>query len=104
MNNAAKILAGALIGSSLTFGGATVFGADTNADLVADKEAILKQYVQAQVRLNEVPTLDLSTASTEEMSKAFGDLATEQDAFTNENLFIALHDKAVAAGTACTDK
>ncbi len=101
--NKASHIAALVLGAGLSFGGAELI---QNADVVdanADKQAILKQYVEAQVRLGEVPTLDLSTASADEMSQAFSDLATEKGAFDPKqpDLFVALHQKAVEQGTAC---
>ncbi len=90
MNNTLKVLAGTLIGSTLTFGGSKVFGGETDtAAIQSQKDALAKQYVYAQVRLNEIPTLDLS------------DLANEKGALAKDNLFDGLHDKAVQDGVAC---
>lgn len=67
--------------------------------------AILKQYVEAQVRLGEEPALDLSVVSVEQLSAAYADLANEKDVAIplgeESKLFVALHDKAVEEGLAC---
>ncbi len=102
MNNTLKVLAGTLIGSTLTFGGSKVFGGETDtAAIQSQKDALAKQYVYAQVRLNEIPTLDLSIISVDEMTKAYSDLANEKGALAKDNLFDGLHDKAVQDGVAC---
>lgn len=101
MNEFSKYAAGILAGSALTFGAGELTQDAQVADASADKQAILKMYVDSEIRLGEIPTLDLSVASADEMSRAYGDLAIEQDAFTKDNLFESLHDKAVLDGTAC---
>lgn len=102
MNDYVKIFAGAVAGGVLTLGGAHTFGGVDVAQPVSEqKNTILKQYVQAQARLGEVPTLDLSIVSNEEMSQAIADIANEQQIVTKDNIFEALHEKAVAEGTAC---
>ncbi len=101
MNKKLSHIAALLVGGGLMLGGTELTQDAQVVDANADKQAILKYYVDAQVRLNETPTLDLSVASAEEMSEAYRQLATEKDAFIKENLFESLHDKAVEDGVAC---
>ncbi len=96
-----KVISAALVGGILTFGAGEIMEDPKIVDATADKQAILRYYIDAQVRLNEIPTLDLSIISADEMSQASIDLATEKDVLTKENLFEALHDKAVEEGVAC---
>lgn len=65
------------------------------------KHEVLKQYVWAQARIGEVPTLDLTYVSTEEYTAAFAELATEKDAFKQDDLFKGLEDKASDEGLKC---
>lgn len=100
MNNTLKISSATILGATLSFGATTALTPST-AILEQQKAEITKSYVYAQVRLNEIPTLDLSVVSVAEMTKAYADLATEKNALTKANLFEGLHDKAVLEGTAC---
>ncbi|MEX5523457.1 hypothetical protein, partial [Bacillus cereus] len=61
-------------------------------DAKHDKEAVLKQYIFAQARLNEEPVLNTDTASSEEMVAAYVAIANEKGATTNPNLFEGLSD------------
>ncbi len=103
MKNRLKIIAALFAGSAITYGGTAIVSNQTVEVATASKQAVLEQYVDAEVRLNEVPTLDLATASTEEMSAAYASLATKQNVLDPKqpNVFISLHDEAVKTGTAC---
>ncbi len=96
-------IAALILGGGIMFGATDLTQNATVVDATTDKQAILKQYVEAEVRLGEVPTLDLSTASVDEMTQAYSDLAVEQATIDPKqpNLFDALHEKAVADGIAC---
>ncbi len=93
-----KKVVASISAASMLVGG--MFGAAIKPTPDVNQE-VLKQYVYAQVRLNEVPTLNLSVVSADQMSKAIGDLATEKNAKTKDNLFESLHDKALQEGSAC---
>ncbi len=118
MNNLLKVLAGALLGSTLAVGGTTVFGANdvpveqqiaeavatATADADSDKVAMAKYYVEAQVRLNEPVTQDPSIISNEELSGVLAAIANEKGLVNPAeptDLLIVLHDKAVEEGVAC---
>lgn len=96
---------GALVG--LLVGGGAVFGAMGESDQAkvddanADKVAVLSQYVYATARLGEVPTLDISIASTDEMSKAYIQAVQNTKAEKTQNLLDGLKAKAVLDKVAC---
>lgn len=105
MKNLFQILAGTALGVSLIiglqkFGGVQTFGVEVPT-LDEQKNELVKQYIYAQARLNEIPTLDLSIMTIEEMTQAAADIIAEKGTPTKENLFEALHDTAVSEGTAC---
>ena len=70
-------------------------------DTKHDKEAVLKQYIYAQARLNEEPVLNTDTVSTEEMVAAYVAIAEEKGATEKANLFEGLSDKAKQDGVSC---
>ncbi len=103
MNDTLKVIGGVVAGAALTFGAGAISTDQQLTNAQVDKQAILKQYVDAEIRLNEVPTLDLSVASPDEYATAYGQLATEKGTLDPQepDLFTALHDKAIADGVAC---
>lgn len=110
MKNFLKYLVSALGGAALTFGATDLTTTTTSTQLsaqvataTAQKDSILEDYVNDQVRLNEVPTLDLSIATPDEMTAAIGTLANTEGVVVapDGNVFTALHDAAVQNGTAC---
>lgn len=97
---------GAIVG--LFIGGVATFGATDNTDKAAvaaaqaDKVAVLSQYVYAQARLGEVPTLNLSIASADDMTNAYVLAVANNNAQKSDpNLFTDLVNDAKADGFAC---
>lgn len=96
-----------ILGSAILSGGA-VYGATLDtADvttLKGEKSEILKDNIWKDVRLGEAPEWDISVVSSEEMTDAYAELATELNAKTDPNLYTALREKAVALGVSCITK
>ncbi len=101
MKKSLSHIATLILGAGLMFGGTQTFGASEVEDANADKQAILKEYIAAKVRLNEIPDLNTDIVSFEEYFAASYQLASDKEALTQENMFEALHDKAVEDGVAC---
>jgi len=102
MNPTTKLTASALLGAMLSFGATTALVPNPDVVLVAQKHEILKDYVFAQARLNEIPQIDLSVVSAKEYTAAYASLITEKNVATPDtNLFIDLQLHAVKTGVAC---
>lgn len=107
MNEALKTGGAVLVGAILGATGSTAIAPQKQVptaeilDAKHDKEAVLKQYIFAQARLNEEPVLNTDTASSEEMVAAYVAIANEKGATTNPNLFEGLSDKAKQEGVSC---
>ena len=67
------------------------------------KQDILKDYIYSQIRLLEVPPIDLTFATPQEIQQAYINLAEEKQIVVklDDDLFIRLRDKAVLEGSAC---
>ncbi len=90
-----------ILGGGIMFGGTELMQDPQVVDATADKQAILKEYIAAKVRLNEIPDLNTDIVTPEEYFAASYELASDKEALTKENMFEALHDKAVEDGLAC---
>lgn len=103
LKTGAGVVFGALLGATGTSALAPQRQVPTAeiVDAKSDKAAVLKQYIYAQARLNEVPELNVDTVSSEEMTKAYVEIANEKGATTNPNLFEGLSDKAKRDGVSC---
>lgn len=103
MNMDLKTILASLASGALIATGATYATLETQAtDLQASKHEILKQYVYAQARIGEVPTLDLTYATPEEYAQAYVELMNEKQAPKDDpDLFNDLHAQAIKDGTAC---
>lgn len=71
-------------------------------ELSADKVQILSDYIYASARLGDVPVVDVSIASLDEVSAAYVDAVEDKDIENpKSNLFETLRDEAVARSEAC---
>lgn len=96
-----------ILGSAILGAGATATLTTDTAqvtELQTEKSAVLKSNVWKDVRLGEIPEWDVSVVSSEEISDAYLQLATELNAKTDPNLYTALREKAVALGVSCITK
>lgn len=74
----------------------------TIEELKEAKVQILSEYVYAAARLDEIPTLDLTNATPEEMSQAFVDAIEDKEIEDpDQNLFQSLRQEAIARAEAC---
>jgi hypothetical protein len=94
--------------SSALLGGGAVFtsnlGATDSVLLTAEKEAkhqVVKDNIWKDVRLGETPEWDASVVSATEMSQAYVEVAKEQGATSQPNLYEGLDQKAVEQGVKC---
>lgn len=108
MESLAKTSATAVIALAIGAGGATAAqGTELTVQkqiteqATTQKHEVLKQYIYAQARLHETPELVLSAVSSEEMTKAYIEIATEKGATNKNNLFEGLSDKAKQDGVSC---
>lgn len=102
-------MVGMLLGAALTAGGSLLVDQSqlqaANIELQqtqVSKQEVLKQYVYAQVRLGEIPTLDLTFVTPEEYTQAYADLVNEKNTPKNDpDLFKDLKTQAIQEGIAC---
>ena len=101
MEESNKTIAAILVGASIATGGATVYYQEQLASEIQKKEVAQESYVCAQVRLDEIPTVDISKFPLNEVSDTYARIANKYNARERENLFEGIKEKVAQEDIPC---